>query len=182
MDLTLIFSVIFICFCLFMIYYTSSRKSKAKSELESLKKDKNANLFIALFHFYGLPIAENVLVKVFSCPNEYQFLANGNTFKLSKDKVTDISITTDVEIQKNNVSSVGGTVGGAILFGPVGAMIGGRTKETVSRIVNSYLIFTFLDNNEIKYIAFNCTGNYKASKFVNEFKACDKKASTTIDL
>ena len=36
-----------------------------------------------------------------------------------------------------------------MLFGPVGAMIGGRSKEKTSKIIHSYLIFTFLDNDEI---------------------------------
>lgn len=182
MDPVVIFLVIFILFCLFMIYYTSYKKSKYKNELSALKKEKEATLFVTLSHFYGLPIAQNVLIQLFSCPNEYEFLANGNTFKLNKNKVTDITITNDVEIQKNNVSSIGGAVGGAILFGPIGAMIGGRTKEKTSKIINSYLIFTFLDNNEINYIAFNCTGNSHAYKFVKEFKQYNQKASTTINL
>ena len=182
MDPVVIFLLIFIIFCLFMVYYTSYQKSKSKKQLLALKKEKNATLFIALSHFYGLPIAENVLIQLFSCPDEYEFLANGNTFKLSKNKVTDITITNDIEIQKNNVSSIGGAVGGALLFGPIGAMIGGRSKEKTSKIVNSYLIFTFLDKDEIKYIALNCTGNFQASKFVNEFKKYNNKASTTIEL
>lgn len=182
MDPVIIFLLIFIFFCLFMIYYTSYHKSKSKKQLASLINEKNATLSITLLHFYGLPIAENVLVQIFSCPNEYEFLANGNTFKLNKNKVTDITITNDIEIQKNNVSSIGGAISGALLFGPIGAIIGGRSKEKTSKIVNSYLIFTFLDKNEIKYIALNCTGDFQASKFVNEFKKYNNKASITTEL
>ena len=72
--------------------------------------------------------------------------------------------------------------GGAMLFGPVGAMIGGRTKEKTSKTIHSYLIFTFTDNDEIKYIAFNCTGNINASKFVKEFNSNNQKKKTTINL
>lgn len=182
MDPVIIILLIFICFCLFMVYYTSYQKSKTKKELTKLKKEKNANISIALLHFYGLPIAKNILAQVFSSPDEYEFVAGNNSFKLSKEKVTDVTITTDVDIQKNYVSSVSGAIGGAVLFGPIGAMIGGRAKEKKSRIVHSYLIFTFLDNNELKYIAFDCTNNFQAQKFVKEFNAIENKKTTTVNL
>lgn len=69
-----------------------------------------------------------------------------------------------------------------MLFGPVGAMIGGRSKEKTSKIIHSYLIFTFLDNDEIKYIAFNCTGNMNVSKFIKEFNSSKQKKKATINL
>lgn len=182
MDPVIVVLLIFILFCLVMVYYTSHQKSKIKKQIAISRDEKNATLFVTLSHFYGLPIAENITTQIFSCPNEYEFLANNNSFKLNKNKVTDVAITNDIEIQKNNVSSIGGAVGGALLFGPIGAMIGGRTKEKTSKIVNSYLIFTFLDNNEIKYVAFNCTGNTKAYKFVKEFKQYHSQMSATINL
>ncbi len=74
---------------------------KLKKKRTEIKKEKNASLFISLSHYNGLPIAENVFTQIFSCPNEYEFLANNTSFKLDKSKVTDISITSDVEIQKS---------------------------------------------------------------------------------
>lgn len=183
MDPVIIVLFIFILFCLFMVYYTSHLKSKAKKELSNLKEEKQASLFMTLNHFNGLPIAENTITQIFSCPNEYEFLANNTSFKLDKNKVTDISITNDVEIQKSYSSSVGGAIGGAVLFGPLGAMIGGRAKEKTSRIINNYLIFTYLDNNEIKYIAFHCSSIVTANKFIKEFKQnSQNKTSTTVNL
>lgn len=182
MDPVIIFFLIFISFCLFMIYYTSHQKSKIKKNILNLKNEKNATIFMTLSHFYGLPIAENTITQVLSCPNEYEFLANNNSFKLSKEKVTDISITNDVDIQKNNVSSIGSTIGGAMLFGPIGAMIGGRTKEKISRTIHSYLIFTYTNNNEIKYIAFDCTGNRNVHNLIKEFNSKKPKIKTTINL
>ena len=110
MDPVIIFFIVFICFCLFMICYTSYNKSKIKKNILNLKNERNATLFVTLSHFYGLPVAENTITQIFSCPNEYEFLANNNSFKLAKEKVTDISITTDVDIQKSNVSSIGGAI------------------------------------------------------------------------
>ena len=179
MNPIIIILLFFIFFCLFMVYYTSHLKTKAKKELSNLKKERQASLFIALNHFNGLPIAENTLTQIFSCPNEYEFCANNTSFKLDKNKVTDISLTNDVEIQKSYTSSIGRTIGGAILFGPLGAMIGGRAKEKTSKIIKNYLIFTYIDNNEIKYIAFYCFDVNKANKFIKEFTQNNKKKSST---
>ena len=161
-----------------MVYYTSHLKSKTKKELSKLKDDRHASLVMTLNHVNGLPIAENTITQIFSCPNEYEFLANNTSFKLDKSKVQDLSITNDVEIQKSYSSNVGG----AVLFGPLGAMIGGRAKEKTSRIINNYLIFTYSDNNEIKYIAFHCSSISNANKFIKEFRQNNHNKSTTVNL
>jgi Na+/H+ antiporter NhaD/arsenite permease-like protein len=182
LNLVSMFFIIFIIFCLFMIYYTSSQKTKFRKELQKKQQEKNSTLFITLSHIYGLPVAQNMLTQIFSNPNEYEFITGNTSFKLNKSKVTDVSITNNVEIQKNNVSSIGGAISGAILFGAVGAVIGGRSKEKTSNIIHSYLVFTFLDNNEIKYIAFNCTNAIQAKKFVEEFKITKTKEINNINL
>ena len=69
-----------------------------------------------------------------------------------------------------------------MLFGPIGAMIGGRTKEKTSRTIHSYLIFTYTNNNEIKYIAFDCTGNRNVHNLIKEFNSKKPKIKTTINL
>ncbi len=152
-----------ICACI------DSHNKKSKM-IKDIKEYKNASLFLTLLHYAGLPIAQNVNTQIFSKSNEYEFCANNMSFNLDKQKVTDVTITNSVEIQKSYNSSVGGAIGGAVLFGPLGAMIGGRSKERTSNIVTSYLIFTYLDNNAIKYIAFDCTNSPKAIRFVTEFQ------------
>lgn len=78
---------------------------------------------------------------------------------------------TTSEIQKQVVSSVGGAIGGAVLFGPLGAMIGGRAKTKELRTVSTCLLFTYEKNNSIDYIAFNATNNLlNSNKLMNEFK------------
>lgn len=110
MDPIVVILLVFILLCLFMVYYTSHQKSKTKKNINNLINERKATLFITLSHFYGLPVAQNTITQIFSCPNEYEFLANSTSFKLAKEKVTDISITNDVDIQKNNVSSIGGAI------------------------------------------------------------------------
>jgi hypothetical protein len=79
---------------------------------------------------------------------------------------------TDKEIQKHIVSSTGGAVAGGLLFGPVGAMIGGRAKTRTSNNIRTYLIFSYEKDNSVSYIAFEATNSpFRASKFAKEFNA-----------
>ena len=114
---------------------------------------------------------------------KYIFNINGATFNLEKSKVTDVCMKTDVEIHNQYVSSAGGAVAGALLFGPLGAMIGGRTKEKKNKVVSTYLIFTYIKDDSLTYICFDVS-NYivQSGKLVDEFKMYSNKGKLNIEL
>ena len=157
----------FFVLCIVMAVSTSRGKKKHMKAM----KAKGASCFVNALHTTGLPLAENVPCQILSLQDTYKIESNGTEFNLAKDKVTDICITTDSDIQKHYVSSAGGAVGGALLFGPVGALIGGRAKEKTTKTVDKYLIFTYLKEDSIEYIAFNVNSAFKqAQRVIDEFK------------
>lgn len=95
--------------------------------------------------------------------------AGTTNITLMREKITDMVIKTDTEIQKQIVSSTGGAIAGAVLFGPLGAIIGGRAKTIKTH--TSYLIITYKDDNgDLAYIGFDTKGSLKQFKLINEFK------------
>ncbi|MEQ6357888.1 hypothetical protein ABNX05_25150 [Lysinibacillus sp. M3] len=147
-------------------------KEKAKFEIESKilgSKSRQqligADLCIKAKHMAGLPIAEGAEMFVYRCKGKVVFERNQDTIELGIDKVKDILIKTDVEIQKSYVSSAGGAVGGYVLFGPLGAMIGGRTKEKKSTNIEKYLIFSYEKDGDTAYISMEVTNEPNASLF-----------------
>ena len=164
--------VFIVLLAILMIILGSKGRKKRKIQLQTLK-DKGMTYSLTASHTSGLPIPENTQCTINSYPDRYEITANGSQFNLSKAKVNDVSLNTDVEIQKRYVSSAGGAVAGAAVFGPLGAMIGGRVKEKKDRIVHTYLIFTYTKDNAIDYIGFDTTGNYNAIKFVTEFNSAN---------
>lgn len=70
------------------------------------------------------------------------------------------------------------------MFGPLGAIIGGRAKTEKSKIASSYLIITYLNNQEeITYIGFDIGNNFSsATKLVKEFRELNTNTKVQIEL
>lgn len=190
-----IFTSIAIMLVLFLLSYkkykdhkdgtTKEKKAKKQKEkYESRKeipgtKERNnelgASTNIMAKHIAGLPVAEGMDCFIYLCNDKIIFERNGSTYNLLMDKINDISIKTDVEIQKAYVSSVGGAIGGAVLFGPLGAMVGGRAKAKTTRNLQKFLIFTYEKEENVDYISFDVTNAPGSNAFIKHFQTLPKK-------
>lgn len=113
-------------------------------------------------HVSGLPFPPNAKCKIKCDANNVVFSCMKIDFALSRGAVISVACQTDREIQSQYVSSAGGAIGGALLFGPIGAMIGGRAKKKNSFKVNHYLMIAYKEapnSTEIKYIVVDCTNS-----------------------
>lgn len=178
-----LFIIIFILFVFILLSVKMIRsgfksRKKLKANMEKRKEETGVYHNAMFQHATGLPVPEGTLCNLFLCPDKIEIECNGNKFNLDKSKLTDVTTKTDVEIQKQLVSSAGGAVAGAVMFGALGAMIGGRTKEKESKTVSTYLIFTYKKDGELDYISFNVTNIKSASKFVSDFRSSSKEINT----
>jgi hypothetical protein len=124
---------------------------------------------ISAMHMAGLPLAEGAACYIYLCEDKIIFERNETKINLLMNKINDIMIKTNTEIEKEYVSSAGGAIGGAMLFGPLGAMIGGRVKEKKTTIINKYIIFSYDKDGTNEFISFDVTGSIEAIKFVQFF-------------
>ncbi|MFA9376226.1 MAG: hypothetical protein ACERKZ_05655 [Lachnotalea sp.] len=147
-------------------------KPKLRKDIEEKIKSLSPKIFISVGLTAGLPLPEATLCQVYYCDDRIEIDGNGINFILPFDKIQDISIKTNLEITKNYVSSAGGAVAGAVLFGAVGAVIGGRVKTKTDKNITSYLIITYMDDtNEVKYIGFDVTYTPKGREFVKLYES-----------
>jgi hypothetical protein len=130
----------------------------------------HSNICIQGIHVSGLPIAQDAQTYLYLCEDKIIFERNDTIYNLYWDKIKDVTIKTDAEIQKSYVSSVGGAVAGGVLFGPLGAIIGGRAKTKIDKRISNYLIFTYSKEETIDFISFEVTGISKAKEFVKFFE------------
>lgn len=165
-------------------YLRAKKESKQKEMEEKIKAEQYRKTHFKAVHQAGLPIAEGAECVVGYEKDKFVFDAAGHNFNLAFDRITDMSIKTEEEIYKQYVSSVGGAVGGAVLFGPLGAIIGGRVKEKNSKRMREYLIFTYLKEGKIECISFEVTDTwFEAGEIVELFNENNKVLEKqTIDL
>jgi uncharacterized membrane protein YfcA len=125
-------------------------------------------------HTAGLPIAPGIICSLILTENGLDISSSGANFKISIDKITSISTKTDTEIKTNKqyVSSAGGALAGAMLFGVPGAIIGGRAKEkeTKTTTYKNYMVVTYKKDDTVAYLIFALTGTpMQAMPFIKNF-------------
>lgn len=124
-------------------------------------------------HMAGLPLPQAAFCLITFEENCVSFFSGGSTFNLNYEKISAMNLSTSTEIESAYISSVGGAVAGAALFGPLGALVGGRTKEKKVKKVEHYMIFTYLKDGRIDYISVKVQENHvtKAAKLVDQYRS-----------
>lgn len=160
--------------------YLFKSKTRKEKETERYRKEEaisyNQTHTTAL-HQTGLPLAQGAECEIGFEEDAFRFYGGGTDFYLAFEKITDICIKTETEIQKQYVSSIGGAVAGAVIFGQLGAIIGGRVKEKESTTISEYLIFTYIREGQIDYVSFELTNDIvKVGNWIFRFNYSYKTA------
>lgn len=160
-------------------------QSSAAQKISENKATEKGALFSGNYkHCTGLPIAEDVDCTLYAFSDKLVLSASSTDFAIRFDKVTDIQYLSEKDVQHIVHSSVGGAIAGSVLFGPLGAIIGGRTKTKTQTNYSYYLTITYKNaNDELAVLALECLNNVSfPEKFIQEFRDNHKKENITIDL
>lgn len=165
-----------------MLIGTTRARIKEKNNLKQMKKE-GMTYHISAYLTDGLPLPENTICQIYSFPDRYEIHGSGTIFNLDKDKVCDVTMKTDVDIERDYVSSAGGAISGAMKYGPLGARIDGRIREIKHKTVTTYLIITYSNDDIIEYIGFDVSASsLQVIKIVKEFIYHAPKEKVMIDL
>ena len=152
---------------------------------KSAEKQRAKGIYTSYYnakHVYGLPFPEDTRVNIDACKDHLSFSANNVSYDLAYNKIIDACVKTDVEIRSQTTSGAGGAVAGAMLFGPLGAVIGGRPKTKNTYDFIYYLLFTYMDKNgAISYMGFQVIKS-DAKKLLNAIEPCIPKQKKNIEL
>lgn len=181
----LIPTILTLCIMMFIAFLCfkksiSLSKSRKKMKSNSIKKE---SIVIGMYnHISGLQLAENTSCRLFIHDDKILIEGQGIKFNLYKEKILDVCIKTETEIQKQYVSSIGGAIAGGVMFGTLGAIIGGRVKEKKSKGTTKYLIYTYKKDDTIDYISFDILNGINSHKFLSDFANNSNKNITEINL
>ena len=101
---------------------------------------------------------------------------------LPDEKIIDIAIKTDTEIQSSYVSSIGNALLGARLFGTAGAIIGGQAREKRTTIETFFLIVTYKKQSEQAYLSFQIDDIKSANAIISFFNTQSSTEPKRIEL
>lgn len=121
-------------------------------------------------HAYGLPMPEGMKCSARYGESELVVESKGNLFSISASKISSVSLKTDIDIQNQYVSSAGGAIAGAALFGVAGALIGGRTKKKSTTTIKRFLVITYNSEQGPTYLMLQPSIGTPAKSFVKVFK------------
>lgn len=163
------------------------KSKEAKAEVKQRKAEAKAFQEKAFSgcHATGLPLAQDAPCVVSFQPDRIAINSGGNAFNLAYNKITDMQVATNVEIQKQYVSSVGGAIGGAVLFGPLGAIVGGRAKEKTAKNIEYYFVITYKKDDSLEAVSFRLADALvaqKATRISDHYRYLLSKEKVTIDL
>ncbi len=183
---SVVLAVIFLAIGLLLLFKKGKSK-EAKAEAKQRKADAKSFQEKAFSgnHATGLPLAQDVPCVVPSQPDRIANNSSGNAFNLAYNKITDMQVVTDVEIQKQYVSSVGGAIGGAVLFGPLGAIVGGRAKEKTAKNIEYYFVITYKKEDGLEAVSFRLADALvaqKATRISDRHRPLLSAERVTIDL
>lgn len=180
-TLDVIFAIIGVLLILFGLKANKERKINVAKEKELIKQGMVAHLFIN--HISGLSVSERILCEIIAKKDDYTFIASNITSSLKREKVIDIAMKSETEVQQQYVSSVGGAVLGGTLLGAAGAAYGGRAKKKEVRTTTTYLVFTYKGetDTDIKHLIFEATYNKEIKKLIEDFEA-KKKVENAVNI
>ena len=163
-------------FAFIMAFVTSIPKKKAKKALKKRMSEVGAIDAARLEHVAGLPISEGKVCDCFLMPNAIMIEVNQSQYYIGSGQLTEVSVKKDVEIKEAYVSSAGGALAGGLMFGALGAAVGGRVKKKRDLKVKKFLVIGYVQNEDGK-VNIACFKYTRAANiFVKAFANLPKQA------
>lgn len=169
----LITGIVIIIVSVIGIVFIFKRNAHIKDNYLQNKEKKYRRIKYKFNFVSGLPLMPGALCKVFSTTDKLIIEGQGTVFELNKESITSIAIEKNTTISTQALSSAGGAIAGAMVFGALGAAIGGRTTSRKVKSIKRYIVITYLDIEQcVKYIIFDY--NDKGTYLVKDFKTFNK--------
>lgn len=157
------------------------------TEQERREKDKEEYLraldalaSAELQHLSGLPVTEGCMCTVGIGKDEFLFIRDEKHIYLPMEQVMDVAVKTEEEVRNYYVSDAGGAVAGGMLFGALGASIGGKPQKITEKWIQRFLLITYMEEDETKHICFACTARAaEAQEIVKAWRSLPKQ---TVDM
>lgn len=152
-------------------------------EQDKKRYGRHMNFAVKLRFCGGLNLLPNVMCKVICFPEELVVEASSQSFHIPDEKLVFVKKMSKTDIIKQYTPNVGGAVAGALIAGPIGALIGGSGSVRTVRLKSKYLVIAYQGEREVQYILFDAVKNPSmVNKMRNHYKYLAGRESIRVDL
>lgn len=115
-------------------------------------------------HCNGLPIGENSPCRLTIFQDMVYFYCGTMEFKIPMERVISMDIATKSQIEYIQKQSLSRAVAGGLLFGDVGALLGGMPQSKAIEKTESFLVITYRKEEAIQFVTL---GNLECNKVLS---------------
>jgi hypothetical protein len=145
--------LVLIVFVLIFAFINAGDNIKQASKILEIKaRDSGAEIATVGNHFYGLEVPPGSRCDILAYNDKIEINSCGIQYNIRMDQITEFQVKTEEEVKRQYVSSAGGAIGGALLFGAAGALIGGRTKVKEDKTIKFFVVIVYSSGDQTKYI------------------------------
>lgn len=166
-------------------------ETKKMIEKQEAKRQEEIESFTSITrdftHTAGLSAAPDALCSLTLNKENLLIHGSGFDYNLALSRISSMDLKTDKDIQTfvNQSSSAGKALAGAMMFGVVGALVGGRTKTTTTQHVTYqfFLVVTYRKEEDIDYMIFKSNGQKPVLDFTHAYSLVrNAQENKTIEL
>lgn len=151
--------------------------------LKSKERNAGGGFTVRLRFAGGLNIFPNTMCKVFCGSEHISITACGQEFCLPNEKLVFVKKMRKTEITRQYVPNAGGAVAGAMIAGPLGALIGGGPSLKKVRMKSRYLVIAYQSEDGVQYILFDAAKNPSmVNKVRNRYRCLNSRPSIRVPL
>lgn len=147
-----------------------TKEKETEKRLYYSKQYQEISSSLSWVHLYGLPVSELAVCDVWECKNCLVFYC-GHPYVLNYSKIINAEYMSQTEVTKHYYDDATGAIAGGLMFGPIGALIGGGTEVDEETKYRYFVRITYKSENGTNDVLFNVTdAQYSAKNFVRTIK------------
>lgn len=157
-----------------IVYYVVRTTKINKARRQEFLKRTGCVKMGEMPHICGLPVIKGAMCQVGINNQEFVFQKEDKLITLPLNRVIDVGVKNKEEIRSYYVSNAGTAIAGGMMFGEIGALLGGQPEKVTETIRSQFFIIIYHDGNSVSTLMFDALQCHNAWEIDDYYKNLPK--------